>query len=49
MLGIIEGECGREDIVVGRYRDLDDYIDKLTQKNLLGDNPINIHEGMFYK
>jgi hypothetical protein len=49
MLGIIEGECGREDIIVGRYRDLDDYIDKLTQKNLLGDNPINIHEGMFYK
>lgn len=49
ILGIIEGECGREDIVVGRYHDLDDYIDKLTQKNLLGDNPINIHEGMFYK
>lgn len=49
LIGIIEGKCSREDIVVGRYRDLDDYIDKLTQKNLLGDNPINIHEGMFYK
>lgn len=49
LIGVIEGECSREDIVVGRYHDLDDYIDKLTQKNLLGDNPINIYEGMFYK
>lgn len=49
IIGVIEGDCGREDIVVGRYHDLDEYIDKLTQRNLLGGNPINITEGTFYK
>ena len=49
MIGVINGECGREDIVVGRYYDLDDYIDKLTHMSLLGGNPINISESTFHK
>lgn len=47
ILGKIDGEVTASSISVGRYQDLDEILDKMTQSQLLGGNPINICENTF--
>lgn len=47
ILGKIIGDCDRESIHVGRYHDIDELIEKMTQSRFLGENPINVCENTF--